>query len=171
MEQTIGAESRKKKKNLYEDGWCTFQTTFVRRWTDHWRVFMVLKYTGTGNVLGIMKRFQRHFPESEDTMQTNNNGQLKQVCPVWFKFEQERKQISGRSCSETALKPSDCFQNITDFCILKKHKHPFIYWKLWWWMCTSHLLTVLLLSVPFICQFWVSLIVKHYRAVSEYLIM
>ena len=41
-------------------------------------------------------------------------------------------------------------------------KHPFIYWKLWSGMCTSHLLAVLSLSVPFVCStFLVSLIVKH----------
>ena len=39
------------------------------------RVFTVLKYTETGNVLETIRSFQRAVSESEDAVQANNNGQ------------------------------------------------------------------------------------------------
>ena len=45
-----------KAEELYENGWCTFQTTFF----EDERVFMVLKCTETGNVLETI-RFQRYW--------------------------------------------------------------------------------------------------------------
>ena len=42
---------------------------------DEW-VFMVLNYTETGNVLEPIRRDSKAVSESEDTVQTNNNGQL-----------------------------------------------------------------------------------------------
>ena len=48
----------KRKAELYEDGWCTFKTTF----SEDERVFMVLKYTETGNAQETIKMFQRQFP-------------------------------------------------------------------------------------------------------------
>ena len=56
------------------------------------RVFMVLKYTETSNVSGNNQKVSKAVSESEDTMQTNNNGQLQKVCAVWCKFEQECQQ-------------------------------------------------------------------------------
>ena len=61
-----------KAEELYEDTWCTFQTTFFGRWMG----VLVLKYTETGNVLETIRRFWKAVSELEDTVQTNNNGQL-----------------------------------------------------------------------------------------------
>ena len=55
------------------------------------RVFIVLKYTETGKCSGN-SQVSKAVSESEDTVQTNNDGQLQQVCPLWFKFEQKRRQ-------------------------------------------------------------------------------
>ena len=52
---------------------------------------MALKYTETGNGVEAIRRFQRQF-SNQDTVQTHNNGQLQQLCPVWFMFQQERRQ-------------------------------------------------------------------------------
>ena len=41
-----------KAEELYKVGWCTFQTTYISE--DEW-VFMVLKYTETGNVLETIR--------------------------------------------------------------------------------------------------------------------
>ena len=62
------------------------------------------------------------------------------------------------------LKPFDCFQNITGFCILKNHKYPFIYWEMWSGMCTNHQSW----SSSAFCsirlfQFLISLILKHWN--------
>ena len=57
-------------------------------------VFMVLIYTETGrpNVLETIRRDLKAVSDSEGTVQTKHNVQLQLVCPVWFKFEQERHQ-------------------------------------------------------------------------------
>ena len=59
------------------------------------RLFMVLQYTETGNVLETNKKVSKAVSESEDTVHTNNNRQLQLVCPVWFKFQQERRHPGG----------------------------------------------------------------------------
>ena len=56
------------------------------------RVFMVLKYTETGNVLETVKKVSKAVSESEDSVQTNNDGWLQWVCLLWFKFEQDHRQ-------------------------------------------------------------------------------
>ena len=56
------------------------------------QVFMVLKYTKTGNVLETIRSFQRQFPNQRTPCTQTKNGQLQLVCPVWLKFEQKRRQ-------------------------------------------------------------------------------
>ena len=78
---------------------------------------MVLKYTETGNVLGTMKRFQRQFPNRKtpcrQIIMDNYNKYV--GCPVCLSLNRN----VGKLLDVPVLKPSDCFQKITDFCILK----------------------------------------------------
>ena len=133
------------------------------------RVFMVLKYTETGNVLAEgfkgSSRIRRHCAD-------------KQLWTITISMSSMAKVWTGTSAKvdfpvqKLPLQPSDCFQNITGFCIIFEtipsgHSHPFIYWKLWSGMCVSDLRTVLLLSVPFVSSSsWFHLSLNT-RAVSE----
>ena len=118
------------------------------------RVFMVLKYTDTGNVLETTRRFQRQFPNQRtpcrQTIMDNYNKHVQYGLCL-----NRHVGKSGSSCLGTAFETFWLFPNITGLYIhlyFKNHKHPFIYWKLWSGMCTSHLHTVLLLFVPFVCS-------------------
>ena len=42
------------------------------------------------------------------------------------------------SNSETVFETFWLFPENTGFCMLKKHKYPFIYWEMWSGMCTNH---------------------------------
>ena len=113
-----------KAEELYEDGWCTFQTTVFSRWTGVYG----LKHTETGNVLET--GFQRQFPNRNvhycrrscsNLNHTGHNavhGHTYYNCPLLYVCLVIRK---------LPLKPSDCFQNITGFWIVWNHKHLFIF--------------------------------------------
>ena len=80
-------ELEQKTEELYEDGWCTSQTTVFS--IDE-RVFMVLKYTETGNVLGTIRRFQWQFPNRNvhycrrSCPNLNHIGHTYCNCPLLF---------------------------------------------------------------------------------------
>ena len=118
------------------------------------RVFMVLKYTETSNVLETIRRFQRQFPNQRtpyrETIMDNYN-----------KFVQYGLSLnrnvgnSGRSCSQTAFETFWLFPEHYRFTLHFKtifrpiHLLKSVVLDV---MCTSHLRTVLLLSTPFVCS-------------------
>ena len=117
------------------------------------RVFMVLKYTETGNVLETIRRFQMQFPNQRTQCRQiiiNNYNKL-----VQYGLSLNRNVgNSGRSCSETALQTFWLFPEHYRFTVYFKTIFPPIHLlrTLWDVVCTSHLRTVLLLSVPFVCS-------------------
>ena len=122
-----------KAEELYEDGWCTSQTTVFSKWMSG---EMVLKYTETGNVLERI-RFQSQFPNRNvyycrrPCQNLNHTGHTYCNCPLLF-------VCTVSSDSETVFKTFWLFPENTGFCMLKKHKYPFIYWEMWSGMCTNH---------------------------------
>ena len=85
MEQTNGVESRRTVQKMVG------AHSRPHFWEDE-QVFMVSKYTETGDVLKTIRRFQRQFPNQRipcrQTIMDNYNKYVK----LWFKFEQERRQ-------------------------------------------------------------------------------
>ena len=57
---------------LYGDSCCTSKTTFSSRWT----CIYGLKYAETSLCSGNNQKVSKAISESEDTVQTNKNGQL-----------------------------------------------------------------------------------------------
>ena len=126
---------------------------------------MVLKYTETDNVLETIS-FQRQFPNRNiyycrrPCSNLNHTGHtvIELIVIVHYCLSARCPLIR-----KLFLKPFDCFQNITGFCILQHHKYPFInpfiYLEMWSGMCTNHQ------SFCYIrlFQFLVSLILKHWN--------
>ena len=89
MEQTNGAESR-----------TVFRKIFAAHPRPHFlvdkRVFMVLKYTETGNVLETIRRFQSQFKNQRTSCRQT-------IMDSYNKFVQYGLSLNRNSCSETAF--------------------------------------------------------------------
>ena len=154
----------KKKKRNGRDEWNRKQTNCTKmvgenprpQFSVDERVFMVLKlaYTETGNGLETIW-FQRQFPNRNfhycwcACSNINHTGHTYCNCPLLF-------VCTESSDAETAFETflNDCFHNITSFCVLLNHKHPFIFLKMWSGIRTNYLRTILLLhsSRPLSCS-------------------
>ena len=117
------------------------------------RVFKVLKYTETGNVLQTIRRFQRQFPNRNvhycrsclnlnHTEHTYCNCSLLFVCMV---------STDSETAFETFWLFPEHYRFLYSLNFEINHKHLFIFRKMWSGMYTTHLCTVLLLSAPFVC--------------------
>ena len=103
-------------EELYEDGWCTSQTIFSR-WMGGEMVLKCTETSNHGNALEtISRRFQRQFPNRKvyNCRRFCSNLDILIVFVRYF--------LSARCplIRKLLLKPSDCFQNITGFCILSE---------------------------------------------------
>ena len=126
LEQTNGAESRKN---------CTKIVAAHPRphFTVDERVFMVLKYTETGNLLETIRRFQRQFPNERTPCRQTVMDNYNKFVQYGFSLNKNVGN-SGHFCPQTAFETFWLFPEYYRFTVpytLKPFSHPFIYWKLW----------------------------------------
>ena len=92
-------EWEQKAEELYEYGWCTSQTFFI---LEDERMFMVFMYTRTGNVLEIIRRFHRHFPNQRTRCRQTNMDNYNKYVQYGLSLSRNIGN-SGGSCSEAAF--------------------------------------------------------------------
>ena len=63
-----------------------------RHFSVNERVFMVFKYTETGNVLETIRRFQKQFPNQMTPCRQKITDNYNRYVQYGLKFEQERRQ-------------------------------------------------------------------------------
>ena len=160
-------EWSRKQKNCNEDSYCTSKTTFSS--VDE-RVFMVLKYTETSNVLETIRRFQRQFPNQR----TPCRQTIQTIMDNYHKFVQYGLSLNknlgncGRYCSETAFETLWLFPEHYRIILWKPFSHPFIYWKLWSVMWSGpaifvQFFCILLHSSVLVLGFTYRKALEHYR--------
>ena len=117
------------------------------------RVFMVLKYAETGNVLEALRRFQKLFP--------NQRTPCRQT--VMDKYKKKKKIVQYGLSLNRNVGSSVCFCSVTafeTFWLFPEHYLFTVYFKIIFppihllktVMCPSHLRTLLLLSAPIVCS-------------------
>ena len=116
-------EWSRKQKNCTTDGWSTLisQTTFLG-------YLWFLKYTETGNVLETIRRFRKRFPNQRRPCRQTIMDNYDKYVQYGLSLNSRKSAIVDVPVSKLPLK-SDCFQNITSFCIytFKPFPHPFTY--------------------------------------------
>ena len=109
-------EWRQKAEELYEDG--SFGANPWLHFSVDKRVFMVLKYTETGNVLETIRKFQRQFPNQTTPCRQTIMDNYNKYAQYGLSLNRNVGH-SGFPVRKLPLKPFDWFQNITGTVYLK----------------------------------------------------